>query len=216
MTAIPLALDGYLDSLPAPGDDGLTARFRLISSPTDDAIDDTVWDCHTADPRIAHELLTLMRPGDLLRIGGHLVLPGQDNEGGPRLSVDALELLLPAPDRHLADMVLDRYGPYPPQPGQLVPIPRRQPRRRDSPHPPRRPHLRHHPLLRRRRPRTATASRAGTVPSSPPPVPSKLQALLDWAAVYLAAGMRRRAARICKHMTCGVLHRHGGCFITGL
>ncbi|MFI9297511.1 hypothetical protein [Streptomyces gardneri] len=112
MTAIPLALDGYLDDLPVPGDEGLTASFRVISSPTDDAMDETVWACRTADPHIAHSLLTWMRPGDLLRIGGHLVLPGPDDEGGPQLSVDTLELLLPAPTRHPADMVLDRYGPY--------------------------------------------------------------------------------------------------------
>ncbi|MFJ6785244.1 hypothetical protein [Streptomyces yangpuensis] len=109
MTAIPLVLDGYLDELPVPGDDGLTARFRVISSPTDDATDDTVFACRTADPHLAHALLNLMRPGDLLRVGGHLVLP---DEGSPRLDVDALELLAPAPARDLADMVLDRYGPY--------------------------------------------------------------------------------------------------------
>ncbi|MFE5597015.1 hypothetical protein [Streptomyces sp. NPDC056549] len=60
MTAIPLVLDGYLDELPLPDDDGLTARFRVISSPTDDVTDDTVFACRTADPHIAHALL--MRP----------------------------------------------------------------------------------------------------------------------------------------------------------
>ncbi|MFC8793358.1 hypothetical protein [Streptomyces cinereoruber] len=111
MTAIPLVLAGYLDELPVPGDDGLTARFRVISSPTDDTVDETVWACRTADPHLAHALLTLMRPGDLLRIGGHLALPGP-GEGGPRLDVDALELLAPAPARHLTEMVLNRYGSY--------------------------------------------------------------------------------------------------------
>ncbi|WP_329625889.1 hypothetical protein OG357_38295 (plasmid) [Streptomyces sp. NBC_01255] len=112
MTAIPLLLDGYLDELPVRGDDGLTARFRVISSPTDDNVDETVWACRTADPHLAHALLTLMQPGDLLRIGGHLAVPGPGDGGGPRLDVDALELLAAAPARHLADMVLDRYGPY--------------------------------------------------------------------------------------------------------
>ncbi|MDV5143232.1 hypothetical protein R1T08_02630 [Streptomyces sp. SBC-4] len=112
MTAIPLVLDGYLDELPVADDDGLTARFRVISSPTDDATDETVWACRTVDPHIAHALLTLMQPGDLLRIGGHLALPGPGDEGAPRLDVDALDLLAPAPTRHLAEMVLDRYGPY--------------------------------------------------------------------------------------------------------
>ncbi|WP_405827543.1 hypothetical protein [Streptomyces sp. NBC_00105] len=30
MDAIPLAIDGYLDGVPTPGDSGITARFRLI------------------------------------------------------------------------------------------------------------------------------------------------------------------------------------------
>ncbi|MFC7796224.1 hypothetical protein [Streptomyces cinereoruber] len=112
MTAIPLVLDGYLDDLPVADDGGLIVRFRVVSSPTDDATDETVWACRTADPHLAHELLTLMRPGDLLRIGGHLALPGPGDEGGPRLDVDALGLLAPAPAMDLAEMVLDRYGPY--------------------------------------------------------------------------------------------------------
>ncbi|MFJ5712751.1 hypothetical protein [Streptomyces sp. NPDC093105] len=112
MTAVPLILDGYLDELPIPGDDGLTARFRVISSPTDDATDETVFACRTADPHLAHVLLNLMQPGDLLRIGGHLALPGPTDEGGPRMDVDALELLARAPARHLAEMTLDRYGSY--------------------------------------------------------------------------------------------------------
>ncbi|ROQ23237.1 hypothetical protein EDD98_7687 [Streptomyces sp. PanSC19] len=112
MTAIPLVLDGYLDELPVPGDDGLTARFRVIPSPTDDTTDETVFACRTADPHLAHALLNLVQPGDLLRIGGHLALPGPADEGGPRMDVDALELLAPAPARHLAEMVLDRYGSY--------------------------------------------------------------------------------------------------------
>ncbi|WP_435191289.1 hypothetical protein [Streptomyces sp. bgisy126] len=112
MTAIPLVLDGYLDDLPVADDGGLIVRFRVVSSPTGDVIDETVWACRTADPHLAHELLTLMRPGDLLRIGGYLALPGPGDEGGPRLDVDALGLLAPAPALDLAETVLDRYGPY--------------------------------------------------------------------------------------------------------
>ncbi|MDX2565008.1 hypothetical protein PV371_35885 [Streptomyces sp. TX20-6-3] len=112
MTAIPLVLDGYLDELPVPGDDGLTARFRVISSPTDDATDETVFACHAADPHVAHALLNLMQPGDLLRIGGHLAVPGPGDGGGPRLAVDSLELLTPAPARNSAEMTLDRYSSY--------------------------------------------------------------------------------------------------------
>ncbi|MDV9188204.1 hypothetical protein R6L23_08240 [Streptomyces sp. SR27] len=112
MTAIPLVLDGYLDELPVPGDDGLTARFRVISSPTDDVADETVFACRTVDPHLAHALLNLMQPGDLLRVGGHLILTSPHTDVGPRLDVDALELLAPAPARDLAEMTLDRYGPY--------------------------------------------------------------------------------------------------------
>ncbi|MFE5513993.1 hypothetical protein ACFQ9J_26015 [Streptomyces sp. NPDC056529] len=112
MTAIPLLLDGYLDDLPVADDDGLIVRFRVISSPTDDVTDETVWACRTTDPHLAHELLTLMRPGDLLRIGGHLALPGPGDEGGPRLDVDVLGLLAPAPTLNLTKTVLDRYGSY--------------------------------------------------------------------------------------------------------
>ncbi|MFC8460086.1 hypothetical protein ACFUJ0_25085, partial [Streptomyces sp. NPDC057242] len=97
MTAIPQVLEGYLDDLPVGDDDGLVTRFRVVSSPTDDATDETVWACRTTDPHLAHELLTLMRPGDLLRISGHLALPGPGDEGGPRLDVDALVLLAPRP-----------------------------------------------------------------------------------------------------------------------
>ncbi|MFE0776436.1 hypothetical protein [Streptomyces sp. NPDC058861] len=112
MTAIPLVLDGYLDDLPVADDGGLIVRFRVVSSPTDDVTDETVWACRTTDPHLAHELLTLMRPGDLLRVGGHLALPGPGDEGGPRLDVDALSFLAPAPAMDLAETVLDRYGPY--------------------------------------------------------------------------------------------------------
>ncbi|MFD7961319.1 hypothetical protein ACFV5J_11005 [Streptomyces zaomyceticus] len=60
MTAIPLVLDGYLDEFPphSPGDGGLTVCFRGISSPTDDAVDETTWACRTVDPHVAHALLT--------------------------------------------------------------------------------------------------------------------------------------------------------------
>ncbi|MFE7948224.1 hypothetical protein [Streptomyces sp. NPDC057426] len=112
MTAIPLALDGYLDDLPVPGDDGTIARFRVISSPTDDVADETVFACSTVEPFIAYALLTEIQPGDLVRISGYLTFPDRLDQGGPRLAVDSLELLAPAPARYLVEMVLDRYGPY--------------------------------------------------------------------------------------------------------
>ncbi|MET9725474.1 hypothetical protein [Streptomyces zaomyceticus] len=56
MTAIPLILDEFPPH--SPGDGGLTVRFRGISSPTDDAVDETTWACRIADPHVAHALLT--------------------------------------------------------------------------------------------------------------------------------------------------------------
>ncbi|MFB7341203.1 hypothetical protein ACFCZ6_14195 [Streptomyces hydrogenans] len=111
-TATPFTLDGYLDDLPRSGDDGTTADFRLISSPTGDPDDETSYTCRTTDPHLAHALLSLMNPGDLLRVEGHLVLPGRDDHGDPRITVDALELLVPTPLLARTEMVLDRYGPY--------------------------------------------------------------------------------------------------------
>ncbi|MGY3341027.1 hypothetical protein ACVW0K_007220 [Streptomyces filamentosus] len=111
-TATPFTLDGYLDGLPLPGDDGTTADFRLISSPTDNPDDETTYTCRTAAPHLAHALLTLTTPGDFLRVEGHLVLPGRDNPGDPHITVDALEVLVPAPLLARTEMVLDRYGPY--------------------------------------------------------------------------------------------------------
>ncbi|MFE8950104.1 hypothetical protein [Streptomyces sp. NPDC007856] len=111
MDTKPLAMDGYLDTVPAPGDAPGTARFQLIVSPTDDAMDDVVWSCTTGDPRIAYVLLTEIRPGDLLHVSGFLTQP--DNQAEPaRLTVDALEVLATAPARALQEMVLDRFGDY--------------------------------------------------------------------------------------------------------
>ncbi|GGO98683.1 hypothetical protein [Wenjunlia tyrosinilytica] len=106
-----LAVDGYLYAVPTPGARCGTARFELICSPTDDAADDTVLSCTTADPRIAYALLTEIHPGDLLRVTGTLVQPGDTGEPA-RATVDALEVLAAAPLRTLREMVLDRYGPY--------------------------------------------------------------------------------------------------------
>lgn len=105
-----LAIDGYLDAVPAPGYDPGTARFQLIVSPTDDAVDDVTWSCITGNPRIVHTLLTEIQPGDLLHVTGLLTQP---NPAEPaRFTVDDLEVLAPAPARKLQEMVLDRYGDY--------------------------------------------------------------------------------------------------------
>ncbi|MCX4616479.1 hypothetical protein [Streptomyces mirabilis] len=50
MNAVPLALDGYLDTIPEPDDGGTTARFRLVSSPTDDVEDEAIVPCTAKDP----------------------------------------------------------------------------------------------------------------------------------------------------------------------
>ncbi|UDM05580.1 hypothetical protein [Streptomyces longhuiensis] len=111
MNTKPLTVDGYLDTIPAPGDALGTARFQRIASPTDDAVDDVIWSCTTGNPRIAHLLLTEIQPGDLLHVSGFLTQP--DHPADPaRLTIDALEVLATAPARALQEMVLDRYGDY--------------------------------------------------------------------------------------------------------
>ncbi|MFJ9634858.1 hypothetical protein ACIRU8_44930 [Streptomyces sp. NPDC101175] len=111
MDTKPLTIDGFLYTVPAPGDDPGTARFQLVVSPTDDATDDVVWPCTTNDPRIAYALLTEIQAGDLLHVSGFL--SQLDDPAQPaRLTVDDLEVLAPAPVRALQEMVLDRYGDY--------------------------------------------------------------------------------------------------------
>ncbi|MDX3458801.1 hypothetical protein PV396_43960 [Streptomyces sp. ME02-8801-2C] len=111
MDTKPLTVDGFLCTVPAPGDGPGTARFELVVSPTDDLVDDVVWSCTTSDPRIADALLTEIQSGDLLHVSG--VLSELDDPAQPaRLTVDALEVLAPAPARALQELVLDRYGDY--------------------------------------------------------------------------------------------------------
>jgi hypothetical protein len=108
------AVDGWVDAIPAPGPRD-TATFDLIV-PTDrdsveEDIHDTVVTCTSGDPRIVHELLTAIRPGDLLRATGTLVQPPAPGEPA-RLVVDALEVLDTALVPVLQEMLLDRYGDY--------------------------------------------------------------------------------------------------------
>ncbi|MEU3620076.1 hypothetical protein ABZ725_48530 [Streptomyces sp. NPDC006872] len=111
MDTKPLTVDGFLYTVPAPGDGPGTARFQLVVSPTDDAVDDVVWSCITSNPRIAYALLTEIQSGDLLYVSGFLTR--LDNPAEPALlTVDDLEVLAPAPARALQEMVLDRYGEY--------------------------------------------------------------------------------------------------------
>ncbi|WP_128977355.1 hypothetical protein [Streptomyces roseicoloratus] len=114
MNAKHCAVDGWVDAIPAPGPRD-TATFDLIV-PTDlDAVEedihDTVVTCTSGDPRIVHELLNRIQPGDLLRATGTLVQPPAPGEPA-LLVVDALEVLDTAPIPVLRDMVLDRYGDY--------------------------------------------------------------------------------------------------------
>ncbi|MFB7260610.1 hypothetical protein ACFCXH_00340 [Streptomyces nojiriensis] len=111
-----LAIDGYVDAIPALGTSWGTATFDLIHSPADaDRIapdtPDTVYACTTADPRITELVLREIQPGDLLRVTGTLLQP--DAPGAPaRLTVDALEVLDTAPLPVLHDLVLERWGNY--------------------------------------------------------------------------------------------------------
>ncbi|MEV6383127.1 hypothetical protein AB0M31_27415 [Streptomyces sp. NPDC051773] len=111
MDTKPLTVDGFLDTVPTPGDAPYTARFQLVVSPTDDVVDDVIWSCTTSDPRIAHALLTEIQPGDLLHVSG-LLTQNDDPAKPTRLTVDSLEVLATAPARALGEMVLDRYGDY--------------------------------------------------------------------------------------------------------
>ncbi|MGW4438026.1 hypothetical protein ACWELO_20065 [Streptomyces sp. NPDC004596] len=109
-------VDGWVDAIPAPGPRVGTVTFDLIVRPADidalaDDTPDTVVTCTSGDPRIAHELLNGIQPGDLLRAIGTLVQPPAPGEPA-RLIVDALEVLDTGCIPVLRDMVLDRYGDY--------------------------------------------------------------------------------------------------------
>ncbi|MFF5475425.1 hypothetical protein [Streptomyces achromogenes] len=110
-----LAIDGYVDAIPAPGTGWGTARFDLIHSPVDadriaPDVPDTVYACTTADPHIAYVLLREIRTGDLLRVTG-TVVQADDPTAPPRVSVDSLEVLEAAP-ASLYELLLERFGNY--------------------------------------------------------------------------------------------------------
>ncbi|MEV4975371.1 hypothetical protein [Streptomyces scopuliridis] len=118
MDAVPLTIDGYLDTEPgpAPGDTtGVTAVFRVIHSPSAELEDELVLPCTAGDPRIVHALLNDLEPGDLLRLSGTLTLP--HNTTGMQLHVDTLDVLATVPlrttDQHQTpQFAVDRYGEY--------------------------------------------------------------------------------------------------------
>ncbi|MGK5545675.1 hypothetical protein ACSNOH_13225 [Streptomyces sp. URMC 127] len=107
-----LAINGYVDAVPAPGTGWGTVVFDLIHSPADaDAVapdaPDIVYSCTTADPDLADVLLREIQPGDLLHVTGTVVQP--DAPGAPvGITVDGLEVL----EAVLYDLALQRYGIY--------------------------------------------------------------------------------------------------------
>ncbi|MGP4004470.1 hypothetical protein [Streptomyces sp. 8N706] len=118
MDAVPLSIDGYLESEPgpAPGDTtGVTAVFRIIHSPSAETEDELVLPCAAVDPRIVDALLNELEPGDLLRVSGTLTLPHSTT--GRQLHVDTLDVLATAPLRTTEqaegpEFTFDRYGAY--------------------------------------------------------------------------------------------------------
>ncbi|MEU9983759.1 hypothetical protein [Streptomyces sp. NPDC050856] len=111
-----LAIDGYVDAIPAPGTGWGTARFDLTHSPADaDRITpdtpDTVYACTTADPDLADVLLREIQPGDLLRVTGTLVQPDVP-QAPAHFTVDGLEVLEAAPAPVVYGLVLERFGSY--------------------------------------------------------------------------------------------------------
>ncbi|MGW5679316.1 hypothetical protein ACWEV4_30265 [Streptomyces sp. NPDC003860] len=109
------AVDGWVVAVPVPGPHG-TVTFDLVVRPADidalaDDAPDTVVTCTCDNPRITHELLNGIQPGDLFRATGTLVQPPAPGEPA-RLTVDALDVLDTALAPALREMVLDRYGDY--------------------------------------------------------------------------------------------------------
>ncbi|WUT01742.1 hypothetical protein OHA46_33845 (plasmid) [Streptomyces sp. NBC_00708] len=90
-------------------------RFRLIVSPTDSLVDETILPCAVTDPQMAHAVMHDLVPGDKLRITGDLRLPRTPNE--PMwLAVRTLAVLEIAPrltdPGAVSTVVIERYGPY--------------------------------------------------------------------------------------------------------
>ncbi|MEU9796400.1 hypothetical protein AB0E27_38580 [Streptomyces sparsogenes] len=108
-----IVLDGFLEEETVPGDlYGSTARFRLTVSPTDERTDEMILPCSVADPKMAHQILHELTPGDQLRVTGYFRLPRTPDE--PMwLVVTEMTLLQPAPTFvDVFTAMLERYGPY--------------------------------------------------------------------------------------------------------
>ncbi|MFD5814730.1 hypothetical protein [Streptomyces sp. NPDC127038] len=114
MDTIHCAIDGWVDTIPVPGPHGTVSFDLVVRLADNDALDDapdTIITCTSSDPRITHELLNGIQPGDLLRATGTLVQPPAPGEPA-RLTADALEVLETALIPVLSDMVMDRHGDY--------------------------------------------------------------------------------------------------------
>ncbi|MZE76752.1 hypothetical protein [Streptomyces xinghaiensis] len=96
MDAISLVLDGYLAAEAVRGNREGTASWRLISSPTDHLVNEAIIPCTTTEQQVVDALFTECRPGDLLRVTGHLALP-DTADGVIRLHADSVEILWGVP-----------------------------------------------------------------------------------------------------------------------
>ncbi|MDQ1051921.1 hypothetical protein [Streptomyces sp. V4I2] len=97
MESIPLALDGYLSEAPVFSKQDGTACWRLNCSPTAELVDDMTIPCTSQNPDVINALVTECRPGDFLRVTGHLALP-DSADGGLQLQATTLEILWEAPE----------------------------------------------------------------------------------------------------------------------
>ncbi|CAL9637815.1 hypothetical protein SUDANB120_06254 (plasmid) [Streptomyces sp. enrichment culture] len=179
------AVDGWVDAIPVPGPRD-TATFDLVVRPADiDALDDdapdTIVTCTSGDPRITHELLTGIQPGDLLRATGTLVQPSAPGDPA-RLTVDALEVLDTALVPVLRDMVIDRFGDYVvrrrPRPGPRLHRARDMARAGGQP----RCHHHAHRDPRAREPRGRLMATPGQVRTLPGAVPCR-RPLQSWSVL---------------------------------
>lgn len=97
--ADPIVLDGALDEEVVLADpQGTAAVFRLILSPTDEMVDETVLPCRVASPALVQAIAYAYQAGDQLRVTGCLHIP-QTPDHPFRLEVDRIELLQEAPAR---------------------------------------------------------------------------------------------------------------------
>lgn len=99
MDGNPIVLDGALDEEVVLADpQGTAVLFRLILSPTDEIVDETVLACRVDSPALVQAVAYAYQPGDQLRVTGYLYIP-QVPDYPLRLEADRIELLQEAPAR---------------------------------------------------------------------------------------------------------------------